>query len=266
MPLLTAPYGEILAAMFGLIVGSFLNVVIHRMPLEQSIVKPRSYCPQCKHPIRWYDNIPLLSYLMLRGKCRDCQQAISIRYLLVEVLTGLVSLQTFLFFNRSPFFYFAYFCLLLAPLLAVIFIDLRHRIIPNAISLPGILVGTAVHYLDAPPGWELRTLLDSVIGILAGGGFLFLVAFAYEKIRKKEGLGGGDVKLAAMLGAFFGWQPVLMILLVASVFGSLVGLLVVFIKKNWQYALPFGPFLSISAYFQLFLGDKLLRWYLGLFH
>ncbi|MBI4224651.1 MAG: prepilin peptidase, partial [Deltaproteobacteria bacterium] len=188
MPLLTAPYGEILAAMFGLIVGSFLNVVIHRMPLEQSIVKPRSYCPQCKHPIRWYDNIPLLSYLMLRGKCRDCQQAISIRYLLVEVLTGLVSLQTFLFFNRSPFFYFAYFCLLLAPLLAVIFIDLRHRIIPNAISLPGILVGTAVHYLDAPPGWELRTLLDSVIGILAGGGFLFLVAFAYEKIRKKEGL------------------------------------------------------------------------------
>lgn len=266
MPFLQPPYGEILAALFGLIVGSFLNVVIHRMPLEQSIVKPRSYCPRCKHFIAWHDNIPVLSYLFLLGKCRHCHEAISIRYLAVEVLTGLVSVQAFLYFDRSPLFYFAYFCLLLAPLLALVFIDLKHRIIPDAISLPGILIGVAVHYLDAPPGWEMRTLLDSLIGIAVGGGFLFLVAFAYEKVKKREGLGGGDVKLAAMLGAFFGWQPVLMILLIASVLGSLVGLVVVLVKKNWQYALPFGPFLAVSAYVQLFWGDRLLRWYLGLFH
>lgn len=265
MPLLQSPYGEILATLFGLMVGSFLNVVIHRMPLEQSIVKPRSHCPKCKHPIHWYDNIPLLSYLILKGKCRQCHETISPRYLVVEMAAGLVSLQTLLFFNRSLLFYFAYFCFLLAPLLAIIFIDLKHRIIPDSLSLPGVVIGVAVHYWKAPPGWEMRTLLDSVIGIVMGGGFLFLVAFVYEKIKKKEGLGGGDIKLAAMLGAFFGWQPVLMILLVASVLGSLIGLLVVTVKKNWQYALPFGPFLAISAYIQLFWGEGLLGWYLGLF-
>ncbi len=256
---------SIFAFLFGLIVGSFLNVVIHRVPLGESIVKPRSRCPACEHTIAWYDNIPLLSFLLLKGRCRHCGEKISFRYFFVELLTALLSIQTWLYF-QEPVFYFAYFCFLLAPLVAVIFIDLQHRIIPNSISLPGILIGAVVHYLAAPPMMETQALIDSGVGIVIGGGFLFLVAWAYEKIKKREGLGGGDVKLAAMLGAFFGWQAVLMILLIASVLGSVIGLLVVSLKKNWEYALPFGPFLALAAYFQLFWGKAILVWYLGLIH
>lgn len=252
------------AFLFGLLIGSFLNVVIHRLPLGQSIVKPRSHCPHCEKPVVWYDNIPLVSFLLLKGRCRHCHEKISPRYFLVELTTGLVSLQTFLFFREIPL-YLATFCFLLAPLIAVIFIDLKHRIIPNVISLPGIFVGVVVHTFAAPPMWEKEALIESLAGILVGGGFLFLVAWGYEKIKKKEGLGGGDVKLAAMLGAFFGWQPVLMILLVASVLGSVVGLIVVNLKKNWEYQIPFGPFLAVAAYFQLFWGQIILSWYLNLF-
>lgn len=255
----------LLVFLFGLIVGSFLNVVIHRVPLGESIVKPRSRCPACEHTIAWYYNIPLFSYIWLRGHCRYCGEKISFRYFLVELLTGITSLYTFYHF-QDLVLYLAWFGFLLAPLIAVIFIDLQHRIIPNSISLPGILAGVVVHYLSAPFLLEKEALIDSLIGIFAGGGFLFLVAFAYEKLKKKEGLGGGDVKLAAMLGAFFGWQGVLMILLVASVLGSVIGLLVVALKKNWQYQIPFGPFLAIAAFFQLFWGEVLLGWYLSLFH
>lgn len=265
MSLWQAPYGEMIAALFGLIVGSFLNVVIYRMPLEQSIITPRSYCPQCKHPIAWYDNIPVLSYLWLRGRCRHCHQSISFRYLAVEVMTGGLALQAWFHF-REPVLFFAYFCLLLAPLVAVIFIDLKHRIIPNGITLPGILAGVGVHYLSAPPMLDTQYLLDSLLGIAVGAGFLLLVAFVYEKIKKREGLGLGDVKLAAMLGAFFGWQAMLMILLIASVLGSLIGLGVIAWKRDWRYPLPFGPFLAVAAYGQLFWGERLLTWYLGWFH
>ena len=254
-----------IALIFGLLVGSFLNVVIHRVPLEESIVKPRSHCPQCNKTIAWYDNIPLVSFILLRGRCRHCRKKISPRYFLVEILTGLTALYTYFYF-RDPVLSLAYFCFLLAPLIAVIFIDLQHRIIPNVISLPGILIGVAVHYLAAPPLMEKEALIDSLIGILVGGGFLFAVAWGYEKIKKREGLGGGDVKLAAMLGAFFGWQGVLMILLIASVLGSVIGLAVVALKKDWQYAIPFGPFLALAAFFQLFWGRTILAWYLGLFH
>src|SRR3989344_1955663 len=230
------PLGWVLAGFFGLCVGSFINVVIYRLPLDQSVVTPRSHCPNCKTKIAWYDNIPLLSYILLRGKCRYCKQTIAFQYFLVELCGLFLSLAAFAYFQEL-LLYLAYFCLLLAPLLAVIFIDLKHRIIPDSISLPGI-----------------------------GAGFLFLVAFLYEKIKKKEGLGGGDVKLAAMLGAFFGWQQILMILLVSSVLGSLIGLIVVAFKKDWQYALPFGPFLAVAATLQLFFGFPMLSWYLSLFH
>lgn len=253
------------AILFGLIVGSFLNVVIHRLPRGESIVKPRSHCSNCNRLIAWYDNIPLLSYLLLRGRCRHCREKISFRYFFVELLTGLVSVQAWFHF-QEPILYLAYFCFFLSPLIAVIFIDLQHRIIPDSISLSGIPIGVLVHYLTAPPLWETKALIESLIGIFAGGGFLFLVAFAYEKIKKREGLGGGDVKLAAMFGAFFGWQEVLMILLVASVLGSVIGLVVVLLKKNWEYALPFGPFLAVAGYFQLYWGENILSWYLGLFH
>lgn len=256
----------ILAALFGLIAGSFLNVVIHRWPLGESVLKPlRSYCPHCKETIAWYDNIPLLSYLLLKGKCRHCGGQISFQYFAVELLSCLLSLATWFYFQRVAH-YFIYYCLLVAPLIAVIFIDLKHRIIPNAITLPGITVGVIVHYWDAPPLWETQALMESLIGIAVGGGFLFIVAWTYEKIKKREGLGMGDVKLAMMFGAFFGWQQVLMILLFGSVLGSLVGLLVVAIKRDWLYQLPFGPFLAIAAALQLFFGEPILVWYLALMH
>ncbi|OGQ04471.1 MAG: hypothetical protein A2W61_03625 [Deltaproteobacteria bacterium RIFCSPLOWO2_01_44_7] len=259
------PLGWVLAGFFGLCVGSFINVVIYRLPLDQSVVTPRSHCPNCKTKIAWYDNIPLLSYILLRGKCRYCKQTIAFQYFLVELCGLFLSLAAFAYFQEL-LLYLAYFCLLLAPLLAVIFIDLKHRIIPDSISLPGIGAGFLVHFLDAPPMWGKEALLESLVGMLVGGGFLFLVAFLYEKIKKKEGLGGGDVKLAAMLGAFFGWQQILMILLVSSVLGSLIGLIVVAFKKDWQYALPFGPFLAVAATLQLFFGFPMLSWYLSLFH
>ncbi|MDO8527342.1 MAG: prepilin peptidase [Deltaproteobacteria bacterium] len=257
--------GYFFAGFFGLCVGSFLNVVICRVPKGESIVKPRSHCPQCDHLIAWYDNIPLLSFLVLKAKCRHCKTPIPIQYFGVELLTCLLSLLCYAWFH-TLLLYFAWFCLLVAPLVAVIFIDLEHRIIPDSISLPGILAGVLVHFIDSPPDWEKQALIESGLGILAGGGFLFLIAWGYEKIKKREGLGGGDIKLAAMLGAFFGWQAVLMILLMASILGSIIGLLVISIKKDWDYALPFGPFLAISAYLQLFLGQPILQWYLSLFH
>lgn len=260
-PVLTLTF----VGIFGLCVGSFLNVVICRLPQEKSIVKPRSYCPQCQHPIAWYENIPLISFLLLRGKCRHCHKAISFQYFIVELLSGILSVITFLYF-QNWLLYFAWFCLFIAPLLAIIFIDLAHRIIPDAISLPGIGAGILVHYLDNSPLFGKQALIESALGILMGGGFLFLVAWGYEKLKKKEGLGGGDVKLAAMLGAFFGWQSILMILLVASVLGTIIGLIVVSYKKNWQYALPFGPFLAFAAYLQLFFGSQILNWYLSLLH
>lgn len=255
-----------LAAVFGLIVGSFLNVVIHRWPLGESLVKPvRSYCPHCHQVIAWHDNIPLLSYLWLKGKCRRCGGMISFQYFLVELLAMLLSLATCFYF-RNVAHYLIYFCFLIAPLIAVIFIDLKHRLIPNTITLPGIVIGVLVRFWDAPPLWQMRALKESLIGIVLGAGFLFVVAWTYEKLKKREGLGMGDMKLAAMFGAFFGWQQVLMILLVASVLGSVIGLVVVALKKDWLYVLPFGPFLAVAAYLQLFFGEPILNWYLSLLH
>lgn len=253
----------ILVGIFGLCVGSFLNVVIHRLPLGQSVVTPRSYCPHCDQKIAWYDNIPLFSFLFLRGKCRRCGQKISWHYPVVELLTLFLSVGTY-YYYQNVLHYLVYFCTLMAPLIAILFIDLKHRIIPNVLTLPGIAVGALVHYWDAPPLWETRALIDSAVGIIVGGGFLFVVAWGYEKIKKREGLGGGDVKLAAMFGAFFGWQAVIMILLMASVLGSLVGLLVVAFKRDWLYQIPFGPFLAVAAYLQLFFGRPILVWYLSL--
>lgn len=255
-----------LAAVFGLIAGSFLNVVIHRVPIGESVMKPlRSYCPHCRKEISWYDNVPLLSYLWLRAKCRRCGVSISFRYFAVEWMTMLLSLGTYAYFQDVAHT-LVYFCTLIAPLIAVIFIDLKHRIIPNGITLPGILIGMMVHDWNTPPMWEWKVLIDSLIGIAVGGGFLFVVAWTYEKMRKREGMGMGDVKLAAMFGAFFGWQQVLMILLFASVLGSVIGLLMVAIRRDWLYQLPFGPCLAVAAYLQLFFGEPILNGYLSLMH
>ena len=237
----------------GAVVGSFLNVLIFRIPEGQSIVLPSSHCPKCGHAVRVYDNIPIISYLILRGKCRDCHEKISVQYPVVEAITALISLFLFLKFGLS-FKYLSSFIFTCA-LITITFIDLRHQIIPDVISLPGIPVFflLAVFFMNL-------TIWESLLGILIGGGCLFAIAFTYEIITKREGMGGGDIKLLAMLGAFLGWKSLFFILFVSSLLGAVIGVSAMIIKgQDMKYAVPFGPFLSIAAVLYLFVGADVTR-------
>jgi len=255
----------VFAGVLGACVGSLLNVCIVRIPREESIVWPPSHCRHCDHHISWWENVPLLSYIILRGRCRECGEPISPRYTAVELLTIGFSIATWWRFHDVRY-YLAYFFLFIAPLIVVSFIDIAHRIIPDVISIPGIAAGFAVNILFAGRGGYGAAAIDSLLGMIIGGGFLFIVATAYEKIKKIEGMGGGDVKLAAMLGAFFGWRASIFILLVSSVTGSFFGLvLILLMRKTVKYAIPFGPFLAIGGLVYLFFGQRLINWYLGLF-
>jgi len=255
----------IFAGLLGACLGSFLNVCIVRIPKEESIVWPPSHCRSCDHHISWWENIPIFSYVMLRGRCRVCHHLISPQYPIVELLSICLSVATWWCFHDIRH-YLAYFFLFIAPLIVISFIDLAHRIIPDVISLPGIAAGFAINLLFAGHGRYYDAALDSVLGIIIGGGFLFIVATIYEKLKKIEGLGGGDVKLAAMLGAFFGWRASIFILLVSSVVGSIFGLILILIfKKNTKFAIPFGPFLAFGGLIYLFFGLRLINWYLSLF-
>jgi len=242
---------------FGTIVGSFLNVCIHRIPGGKSIIAPSSHCPLCKTPIRFYDNIPLVSFIILKGRCRGCQAPISLRYPLVEFLMGLFSLILLLRYGISTLYaiYFAFF----ASLTLVSFIDLPHRIIPDVISLPGIVIGLVISFLH--PEMSIK---DSLIGVLLGGGSLYVVASVYHMVTKREGMGGGDVKLLAMIGAFIGWKGVLFTILCSSFVGSVVGVTLMFVSSaDSKYAVPFGPFLSLGAIIYVLWGEILISWYLG---
>ncbi len=244
---------------FGAVIGSFLNVCIYRIPAGKSIVTPPSSCPSCGHQIRWYQNIPIFSYLFLLGRCASCKKKISIRYPLIEALTGALFCLVFYKFGFQPatliYWFFA------AALVTISFIDLDHQIIPDVISLPGIVVGFLVSFFIPWHSW-----LDSLLGILIGGGSLYLIALAYELLAKREGMGGGDIKLLAMFGAFLGWQAVLPIIFMASLLGSLVGVpLMMAQKKDSKLALPFGPFLALAAIVQLLWGRAILAWYLGFY-
>lgn len=242
----------------GCCIGSFLNVCIYRLPQDLSIVSPRSFCPQCRTPVRGYDNIPLVSYLLLGGKCRTCGAKISGRYPLVEALTGAFAVALYLKFGLTLGF-FAFFAFT-AALLVITFIDLDHRIIPDVISLPGIAVGFGLSFLLPAPSWT-----ESLIGLLAGGGSLYLVAIGYEALTKREGMGGGDVKLLAMIGAWLGWKAVLFTIFFASLTGTLIGGGAMLIQKQGRhYAIPFGPFLAFGALVYLFIGPQLIEWYLSL--
>lgn len=255
----------LLVALFGVCVGSFLNVCIVRLPLNQSVVRPRSRCPNCTTPIAWYDNLPVVSFLLLRGRCRHCHRPIAWRYPVVELLTASLSVATYAYFH-DPLAYLLYFCGLVAPLIVVTFIDLEYQIIPDLISLPGIAIGFVVRAILAPPGAFGGEILDAAIGMVTGGGVLWLVATVYERLKRHEGLGGGDVKLAAMLGAFLGWRALCFILLVGSLLGSIVGVTIILIlRKGLKYAIPFGPFLSVAALIYLYFGKVILDWYLGFF-
>ncbi|MDD2540128.1 MAG: prepilin peptidase [Desulfuromonadaceae bacterium] len=243
---------------FGMVVGSFLNVCICRMPKDESIVSPPSHCPLCSYQLRWYDNIPVLSYLFLRGKCRGCGAHISLQYPLVELLNGLLALLLFLRFG--PTLAFATLFLFCSALVVITFIDIEHQIIPDEISLPGIIVGFALSFFLKGHGW-----LNSLLGILLGGGSLLLVAFLYQRLTGKDGMGGGDIKLLAMMGAFLGWKAVPFIIFASSLVGSLIGITIMVLqKKDSKLAIPFGPYLAFGAVLYIFYGKALIRWYLSL--
>ena len=251
-------YFEVVAFIFGLCIGSFLNVCIYRLPVSKSIVHPRSMCPICGNFIRFYDNIPVLSYAWLKGKCRNCRTGIPLRYPIIELLSALFALTTIIKYGPTleAVIYFAF----IASLLVVTFIDIDHRIIPDVITLPGIpiffLAGLAL------PG---LTIKDSLIGILAGGGSLLLVAYGYNLITKKEGMGGGDIKLLAMIGAVIGWQGVLFTIFVSSLIGTLSGIIIMlYTRNNMKLKVPFGPFLAIGSITYIFFGPQLTQWYFNL--
>jgi len=246
---------EVSIFIFGLCIGSFLNVCIYRLPASKSIVHPRSMCSNCGTLIAAYDNIPVLSYLWLKGRCRHCRIKISMRYPIVELLGGLFALATYFKFGLTieALVYYLFF----AALLVVTFIDLDHRIIPNVITLPGIPIGFAASF-----ALPTTTYKEALLGILIGGGSLFLVAWIYSLITKKEGMGGGDIKLLAMMGAIVGWQGVLFTIFLASLVGTLAGLAVILQSRSgMKLAVPFGPFLSIGSITYIFFGAPLIAWY-----
>lgn len=248
---------SIIALVLGMVVGSFLNVCICRMPKDESIVSPPSHCPQCSYQIKWYDNIPLLSYLLLRGKCRGCSAHISLQYPLVESLNGILTLFLFLRFGLTPVF--AAFFLFCSALVVITFIDIEHQIIPDEISLPGIVIGFLFSFFLKGHSW-----VNSLVGILAGGGSLLLVAYCYQLLTGKEGMGGGDIKLLAMMGAFLGWKAVPFIIFSSSLIGSIVGVSMMLLqKKDSKLAIPFGPYLAIGALLYIFYGQPLISWYLN---
>lgn len=237
----------IVSFMFGTMIGSFLNVVILRLPQPgTSIVFPASHCPNCKTPLHWYENIPILSFTFLRGKCAHCRAPISIQYPTVELLTGLVAAAVVASYGLSPaaagYFIFS------AALITIIWIDIHHQIIPDVISIPGIAVGFCFSFISPLLSWQ-----DSLIGLLVGGGVFYAISYSYYMIRKQEGLGGGDIKLLAMLGAFLGWQSLFFIIFASSLTGSVVGLIAMRSqKKGGSTRIPFGPFLAISGLAYLF--------------
>jgi len=232
--------------LFGTVVGSFLNVCIYRLPEGESIIWPASHCPYCKTQIKWYDNIPLLSFILLKGRCRYCNKPISWQYPLVELLTGIF---TFLVYQKVGISLITLIYLLFIYALIVIsFIDLKWQIIPDIISIPGIFCGLIASLILPDLSFK-----DALYGALLGGGMLFLVAYGYYFIKKREGMGGGDIKLLAMIGAFLGWKAIPFVILIASLTGSLIGILWIFLQKKDKYfPIPFGPFLALGAICLLF--------------
>ena len=248
----------LLIAVFGLCVGSFLNVCIYRLPLNLSIVHPPSRCSSCGRTLSWFDNVPVVSWVVLRGRCRTCHEPVSWMYPIVEVITALTFVSGYLLYGLTPL---AAVRVLFACALIVLFVtDLQHKILPNIITVPGIVVGF-VCSLFLEPGWR-----DSLIGIIAGGGTLFAIAETYYRVRGQEGLGMGDVKLLGMIGAFLGWKLVLLTLVLASFAGSLAGgALLISGRGDMKYALPFGTFLAVGALVAAIWGNPVVDWYLGFY-
>jgi leader peptidase (prepilin peptidase) / N-methyltransferase len=254
------PSGLVIVAvgLFGACIGSFLNVCIYRLPLGQSLVWPGSRCTSCARELSWFDNIPILSWVFLGGRCRTCRAPVSAMYPIVEATTALAFIGGYLLYGLTLL---ALVRVLFACALIVLFVtDLQHKILPNVITLPGIVIGFVCSFF-LPPGWR-----DSLIGVLVGGGALFAIAEGYYRIRKEEGLGMGDVKLLAMIGAFLGWKLVLLTLMLASFSGSFIGVAMIVSRRgDMKYALPFGTFLAIGAVVSAAWGTPMVDWYLGFY-
>ena len=249
----------IIILLFGLAWGSFLNVVIFRLPLGMSLLRPPSFCPQCKKKIKFYDNIPVFSYVFLRGKCRTCGTKIPFSTLLVEILTPLSFLLIYQKHSLSIFFFAS--CLFASAMIVLGFIDFYHQILPDEITLPGLVL--ALVY--APFRTDLN-LTQALVGAVVGSGFLLFIYGAYYLFRKKEGLGMGDVTMMLLIGAYLGWKLTFFTLILASFVGAIVGVLfILFRKKDLQYSLPFGTFLAPAAYIALLWGDPIIQAYFGLF-
>ena len=267
--------------LFGLVVGSFLNVCIARLPQDQSISTPRSHCPRCKTPINWYDNIPLVSFLALRGRCRNCGLPISWRYPLVELLNGLLYLWSYTAFGLTG--ESGMVMALCSALLVITFIDLDHQIIPDVITLPGMVIGllAAPLFMSAlePPmafglgrlfpsaGTYLAGFANSLVGLLLGAAPLFIIGWLWEKLRKVEAMGGGDVKIMGMVGSFLGWKGAFLTIMLGALTGSLVGVTLIALKKHQaDKVIPFGPYLAFGTLLTLFYGADIIDWYFGLIH
>ena len=251
-PLLTA-----FAAAFGAVIGSFLNVCIYRLPLGKSVVSPPSACPGCNRVLSWYDNIPIVSWVVLRARCRTCGAPIGVRYPIIEALTAVMFGVAWWYYG--PGVLLASRLVFGCALIVLFAIDLEHHLLPNVITLPGIVVGLIFSFFTEP-GW-----MASLIGAVLGGGALFGIAEAYYRVRHEEGLGMGDVKMLAMVGAFLGWQLTLLTLMLASLSGTAIGLLLIATGRGgMKYALPFGTFIALGAAAAATVGPSLVAWYLGL--
>ncbi len=251
-------YIYLLIGFLGISIGSFLNVVIYRLPRNKSLVLSRSACPNCRMKISFFDNVPLLSYILLLGHCRHCRAPISARYPMVEMLNGLFYIL-FLYFDGMTMVMAGH-CFLASSLLAIFFIDLEFYIIPDVISITGIVVGLGLAFFPGTIG-----LVDSLIGIAVGGGSLLLIAYLGEWLFKKEAMGGGDIKMAAMMGAFVGWQKVILIFMGGSIIGLIVSLIWMAYSKKIRSSrmIPFGPFLAMAAMITLVYGQTILDIYVS---
>ena len=245
-------------SVLGLVVGSFLNVCIHRLPEDQSVVRPGSHCPACGRALRWFENVPVFGFVFLGGRCRTCRARISPMYPIVELATAFVFVLQYAYVGWAPLL--AARLVFSSAMIVLLVIDLRHRILPNVITLPGIGAGLAAS-LAFEPGWR-----SALIGVALGGGGLFLIREAYYQLRRQEGLGLGDVKMLAMIGAFLGWQEMLVTLFVASLMGSVVGIGMLVIGLGGRtYALPLGSFLAVAAVVMSTVGRPMVVWYGGLY-
>ena len=256
---------DIIIFIFGLIVGSFANVCIYRLPRGKSIIRPWSHCPLCGTTLAWYDNIPIFSFLILGGRCRTCHNPINPRYFLVEFLTALLFLLTRSILGITvllPFYWYFLFLLIIAT-----FTDFEHFIIPDVVSLPGIIVGLAASFIFPEMMRAMSRfngLTRSFLGLVSGGGAIWLIGIFGKAIFHKESMGGGDVKLMAMAGTFLGTKLTLLSIFLGSLFGALVGgILIAFRLKTRKDYIPFGPYLSLGAIVSLFWGEKVLNWYFG---